>query len=124
MSYRIDTVQKAVFLEGSGVLTDEEMIDCVRHLRGDAQLETGMPTLSDMRAVQRLAISRRGIDEMIAVMAATDANRGAAKAAIVASEDLQFGMARMLQMKADEKVHPEFRVFREMAAAKAWIGLD
>jgi hypothetical protein len=123
MSYRIDKAQNVIFMEGHGTLTDADMVDCIRRLREDADLERHMATLSDMRAVERLAITTSGIETMIGLMKASDAKRGAARAAIVAAEDVQFGMARMFQSKAEDTVNPQVQVFRDMAAARIWIGL-
>ncbi len=123
MSYRIDKTQNVVFMEGNGTLTDEDMVDCIRRLREDADLEANMMTLSDMRPVERLAITTSGIETMIGLMKATGASRGEAKAAIVAAEDVQFGMARMFQSKAEDTVNPQVQVFRDIAAARIWIGL-
>jgi hypothetical protein len=43
--------------------------------------------------------------------------------AFVASSDVQFGLSRMFQILSDESP-AEVRVFRDLAEARRWLGLD
>ena len=122
MSYRIDRAAGIIRISGDGTLTDEDMIACIAALREDGDLRPGMPTLSDMRDVSSLEISPAGIVQMLRVMDRTSGRRGDAKAAIVVSRDLAFGMGRMLASIGEAKhATPRFRVFRDLEAALTWI---
>ena len=58
--------------------------------------------------------------------AVADALRGSTtigKIGIVASQDLQFALARMVEMLADESLI-EIQVFREQAEARSWLGIE
>ncbi len=48
MNYIIDKRRDLIRIIGSGVLTDEEMIQCISGLREDPALQPDMITLSDM----------------------------------------------------------------------------
>ena len=122
MTYVIGPHHHLVRITGTGVLTDEEMIRCVSDLRSDPALEPDMRTLSDMRHIE-VAFTAKGIDEMVRVMDTTAERRKKAKAAIVVSSDLAFGMGRMLEMTAEERADPRFMIFRDMDAAYEWLGL-
>ena len=45
------------------------------------------------------------------------------KIAIVASKDVEFGMARMVELLADESP-TEIRVFRAVGEAESWLGIE
>jgi hypothetical protein len=60
------------------------------------------------------------------VRRAADALRASAavrKIGIVASRDVEFGLARMVALLAGESLI-EIQVFREQAEARAWLGID
>lgn len=52
MTYSIDLDSNLVRMHGTGRLTDEEMIACVRALRADDRLSPELNTLSDMRGIE------------------------------------------------------------------------
>ena len=81
-----------------------------------------MNTLSDMREI-RVGFTTQGVSRMVDVMQRTGDRRFAAKAAIVVSSDVSFGMGRMVELWSDERVDPSFRIFRDMDAAREWLGI-
>jgi len=123
MAYTIDRNARLIRIVGTGRLTDEEMVECISSLRTDPKLEPSMNTLSDMRDIE-VGFSTEGVERMIAVMKGTAERRAAAKAAIVVSSDAAFGMARIVEMRSEERADPSFRVFRDMVAACEWLGID
>lgn len=97
------------------------MLDCVAALRNDPALEPDMNTLSDMRQIE-VGFSATGVSKMVDIMRATEDRRGVARAAIVVSEAMAFGMARMFESISEvSEVHPTFRVFRDIDLAKDWL---
>jgi hypothetical protein len=122
MTYTIDPEARLVRLEGVGLLTDDEMVRCISAMRGDPRLEPDMDTLSDMRDIE-VGFTPEGVARIIDAMETTAGRRLSAKAAIVVSSDVAFGMGRMLEMRSDEVVDPSFRIFRDMAEAREWLGI-
>ncbi len=121
MSYTIDPVAGVVRIAGSGLLTDREMVDCIDALRHDPALEPGMNTLSDMRRIE-VGFTSAGVESMVEIMRATEERRGDSRAAIVVSEEVAFGMARMFELISENAdVHPNFRVFYDFEQATAWL---
>jgi len=122
MSYRIDLEAGLILLKGTGLLTDDEMVQCIAELRRDPELEPGMHTLSDMREIE-VGFTAEGVSRMLDTMKISSERRSAARAAIVVSSDVAFGMARMVEGRADGQLEPHFRVFRDIAEAREWLGL-
>ncbi len=123
MTYTIDKANSLVRIVGTGLLTDEEMVECIASLRADPELEPDMNTLSDMRDIE-VGFTRNGINGMVKVMRDSSERRAAAKAAIVVSSDVAYGMGRMLEIVAEGEVEPSFRIFRDMDSALSWLEID
>ena len=123
MMYTIDEEKSLVRVLGTGRVTDEEMLECVASFRSDGRLEPDMNTLADMRDIE-VCFTSDGVAGMLDIMEGTAGRRSAARAAIVVSSDLAFGMARMLEIQATDRLDPSFQVFRDMAAACQWLGVE
>lgn len=123
MTYTIDREARLVRIVGAGRLTEDAMVECISALREDSQLEPDMNTLSDVREIE-VAFTPQGLSAMIDVMERSASRSPSARAAIVVSSDVAFGMGRMLELKADERVGPSFRVFRDILAARKWLGIE
>jgi len=123
MTYAIDHEARLVRIVGDGRLTDQEMLECISALREDPRLEPDMNTLSDMREIE-VAFTQRGVSAMIDVMERTASRRSSARAAIVVSTDVAFGMGRMFELQVDERVAPTVRIFRDLLAAREWLGIE
>jgi len=123
MTFSIDLEIRLIRLEGSGRVTDEDMLECVKAMRSDSRLEPDMNTLSDMRGIE-VGFTSQGVRRLVDVMRMTAEKRKAAKAAIVVSADVAFGMGRMLEILSDERVEPRFRIFRDFDEAREWLGSD
>ena len=122
MTYHIDSEARLVHIEGAGQLTDDDMIDCVKRLRADPDLEPDMPTLSDMRNID-MAFSPEGVREMVKTMHDRPADRAQARVAIVVSNQVAYGMGRMFELYTDTRVDPMLRVFQSMSEALDWLEL-
>lgn len=124
MTYRIDQDSQLVRIKGQGLVTDDQMVACIAALREDPGLRPDMNTLSDMRNID-VGFTSNGVMEMLRVMEQSSDRRSTAKAAIVATSDVAFGMARMFQThSAIQDQDPKFRIFRDMDEACEWLGLS
>ena len=124
MECRIDPDRGAVLIHGFNKLTDEEMIEAISKLRLNPDLKPGMPTLSDMTAVDELAITPYGLAQMAEVMFSTDEHRGDAKAAIVVkanSETANIFAGMLAGMSERNRLRPRFKVFHDLAEARNWL---
>lgn len=127
MSCRIDRDRSVIMIRGSGVLTDQEMLDALKELRTSPDLQPNMPTLSDMTGLEGLEITPVGLAKTIELMESTADRRGSAKAAIVVEPD-SYAACRYAQLLAEmadsNHVQPRFKVFHHAAEACEWIGLE
>ena len=122
ISYRIDLQQRIVYTTANGVLTDGELLAHKHRLVRDPDFEAGMVELSDVRGVDRLAVTPEGVRRFVEQDRVDAGRLGNYKLAIVASHDVAFGMARMYATLT-EKEASTVAVFRDMEEAKAWLDL-
>lgn len=123
MRYSIDPDKRLIQMVGVGKLIDEEMLECVKALRSDPNVEPDMPTLSDMRHIE-VGFTADGVLRMLGIMEdESGVPRSSARAAIVVSSDVAFGMGRMVEMLSDKRIDPSFQIFRSMDDAREWLGV-
>ncbi len=123
LAYRIDVARGVVFTYGSGVLTDEDVLGFKNRLAKDPDFRPDMVELSDIRDVVELRVTPAGIARMLDADRREERTRGA-RLAILASDDLAYGMARMYAQRATiQEEDPRVGIFRNEAEARAWLGL-
>lgn len=122
ISYSIDASRGVVLTTASGALTDPELLEHKRTLTRDQQFRPGMVELSDVRGVERLDVTAEGVRQFVAQDAQDSDRLSGYRLAIVASQDLVFGMARMYEILT-EKNALRVRIFRDMDEARVWLGL-
>jgi hypothetical protein len=118
ISYRIEG--NLVLTTASGVLTDDDILQLKKQLVGDPAFKPGMGELSDVRAVEQLAVTPEGVRLMVQHDAAHADQVRTIRLAIVVAKDEVFGMARMYQMLTEGTVD-NVKVFRDIAEARAWL---
>ena len=121
ITYSIDHERGVVLTTASGVLTDDELLHHKRKMTSDPNFKPGLVGLSDIREIAELAVTTEGIRSLVK-QDALDAERlKGFKLAIVASDDVVFGMARMYQTMTQDNVF-NVRIFRDLDEAKKWLG--
>lgn len=124
IDYKIDTKLRRVVATAYGTLTDADVFDYQRVVWSRADV-AGFDEIVDMRAVKMVELPRPG-GERLRELAATSASMDAASSsrfAIVAPDDLAFGLGRMYAAYrgVEERSTKEVRVFRTMEDAIAWL---
>lgn len=121
IQYQIDPARRRVYLTLSETITDGDLFAAYERLYADPAHRVGMDELTDCRAVERVEATTAGL---VALAAATarmlDGAAQAWRVAIVAPSDVVFGMARMYEAFRSESPE-QVRVFRDRAAAEAWL---
>ncbi len=121
VSYRIDKPLWLVFTTAEGVLTVQDILTHQHRLRDDPDFGPSYDQLIDLRDVIEFSVSGA---EMRTISAHHLFNERSRRA-IVAEAKITFGMARMYQMLRETYGKPDVvRVFRDMAEARRWLGLD
>ncbi len=106
-----------------GRLVLEELLAASREI---AQAEATMPValhrLTDMSEVTATTIAFADI-EAFAAQRRVAPLKNPVRSAVVAGNDVQFGLARMFQALNDNP-RISIKVFRDMAGARAWLRLE
>lgn len=114
----IDPRQKLLLVAASGTLTAQLYRRQIGALQQDPRFDPGFSLLFDVRGATDVRVSH---DEMLALTARPILNP-TSRRAIVATEGLVFGMARMYELSfADSATR---RVFDRIEAATEWLGID
>jgi hypothetical protein len=126
IEYRIDDERRMVLAQGCGVVTPENVFAYQREVWSRAEL-AGYNELFDMTEVERLEPPSKGsVRDLADLAAGMDSSGCSSKFAIVASDDLAFGIGRMYQSyrEFDPRSTKEVAVFRSMAAALKWLDAE
>ncbi len=126
IEYRIDHERRIVFANGRGVMTDADFFGYQREVWSLSEV-VGYHELVDMSAVERIELP--SIDRMRALAALSarmDPPEHRTKFAIVASEDLAFGLGRMYEVfrEGEASGRKEVMVFRTLDDALDWLGIS
>ena len=126
INYKIDHEARVVLAAGHGKLDGSEIFDYQRTVwsRPDVQ---GYNELMDMTNVTQVsAPSPERIQELAALSARMDPKGQNSRFAIVAPEDLAFGLGRMFQTQRSfqQGGTKEVGVFRTMPEALAFLGIN
>jgi len=117
-TYHLDVPNRLVCSRAWGVFTEEELAAHSRHLGANPRFEPGFRQLIDFLDVTEFRVTARGISEVARI---NPFGKGARRAALVKGS-LGFGLARMYeQFRRDSS--DDYRVFRDRAAALAWLDL-
>jgi hypothetical protein len=119
--YSIDPSRNRVTLTYTGTITDRELFDVFDRLYRDPAHRIGMDELSDLRAVHNVTVTSVGLQALAdQASRSLDQARQTWRVAVVAPQDVAFGLARMYGLFREDS--PELvRVFRDLASAEEWL---
>ena len=123
--HRIHPEHRLVIAVAYGVLTDEDVFNFQHTVWADPAV-AGYSELGDMTHVQDIAIpSIHRVQDLAMTAAQMDTTEATSKFAIVAPEDLGFGLGRMFQAfrEMEKQSRKEVGVFRTHGEAFAWLGI-
>ncbi len=126
IEFRICHGQRLVYAWGRGTLTDREIFEYQRDVWSRPDV-AGYDELIDMSAVDHIAEpSRERVRELALLSAAMDAPQTESKFAIVASEDLAFGLGRMYETYRglSQGSKKQVGVFRSLPEALAFLDVE
>jgi hypothetical protein len=115
--YKIDKERRLVMSTAAGELTKDEVRTLQDQLRKDPDFDPNFSQLSDLTHVTAMNITGAEMQEL----AATTAFSPNARRAVIASNDLAFGLARMFEQFRETKGDQGIRVFRKLEDALDWI---
>ena len=80
-----------------------------------------LDVLWDLRDTKVSSMSSSDIEGVSDHVAKHWGTGGRSRAALVVSQDFEFGLSRMYQVYLESRISTQVRVFRNMAEAEAWL---
>lgn len=120
VSYRIDVAQAFILSEAVGVVTDQDLLDHQQQLRADPACKPWFRELFDFTGATANEVTGRCIRQLAI---APFLGKGS-KRALVVPNDSGFGLARMFQTLREDHEGEAIEIFRDLATARAWLGLE
>ena len=105
----------------TGVVTDADFRKWAAGMAAVAEVRAGTNELTDFRGVERFEVSPECIRDVVE-MEARRGTRFHARRALVATQDVAYGMVRMYQALS-EGDGERMGVFRDLSPALEWLGL-
>ena len=124
VDYHVDHEQRLVRVRLSGLITPDALFGYQQAVWSNPTV-TGYDELVDMNGVESVeAPSPSNVSALAGFSAKMDGDTGPTKLAIVAADNLTFGLGRMYQAYREMKPGStkEVGVFRSMPDALAWLG--
>jgi hypothetical protein len=115
--YKIDKPRRLVMSTAAGVLTKAEVLSLQDQLRKDPDFDPTFSQLSDLTHVTGMDITGADMRELAARTAFSPKSRRA----VIASNDLAYGLARMFEQFRETKGDQGIRVFRKLEDALDWV---
>jgi hypothetical protein len=126
IKYQIDHRRRLVITRGHGVLTERDLLEYQNEVWSRPEV-AGFDELIDMSSVgEFVEPTAERVRELASVSASMDAEVGGGKLAIVAPQDIAYGLGRMYQVYRgmDIETTKQVAVFRTRAAALEFLGLE
>ena len=123
IEYEIDHDRRIVRARGRGVMTDQDVFGYQREVWSRPDL-AGYDELMDMTDVQRIELpSADRVRQLANLSAEMDMPASSARFAIVAPQDLAYGLGRMFasHRDANQQSTKQVGVFRTMEQALEWL---
>ena len=121
VSYRIDPTQKIVYTTFEGEVTDQQIVRHARKIGSDPEIDGSFAELIHADTSSMIGVSGSGVREAADALRVSTAIR---KIGIVASRNVEFGLARMVELLLADESLIEIQVFREQADARSWLGIE
>ena len=126
IEYSIDHERRLVMARAHGVFTHDDVFGYQRGIWSQKDV-AGYNELIDMTRVEHIALpSTERVRDLAKLAAAMDQPASHSKLAVVASEDIAFGLGRMFQAyrELDSRSTKEVGIFRTMQEALAFLEVD
>jgi len=118
--YKIDKERKLVMSTAAGELTKADIQLLQDQLREDPDFDPNFSQLSDLTNATGMNITGADMQDL----AVTTAFSPNARRAVIASNDLAFGLAKIFEQVRETKGDLGIRVFRKLEDALDWIVKD
>ncbi len=101
-------------------MTDQDLLRHAGKIGSDPEIDGSFVELIHADTSSMKGVTASGVREAADALRVSTAIR---KIGIVASQNVEFGLARMVELLANESLI-EIQVFRKQADAKSWLGIE
>jgi hypothetical protein len=109
----------------SGLFDLDELLTQIEEIYNDSKQNLEMEVLWDLRQAESLgALETHQLDKLINLVSQRWEASKPRRAALVVSRLVDFGLARMYEMRMESKSKNEIRVFNDIEEAFHWLGLN
>jgi hypothetical protein len=122
VAWRFDESHRVLCVRLHGEVTDEDLLGYARHVTQDLGLPPQHHELIDLRDISVPRASTPTLRRVAQMFEDAEREPAGVKVGFVATSDAAYGLARMYQALRDRSP-VQMRVFRDMAGARAWLGL-
>jgi hypothetical protein len=105
----------------TGELSLEAVLRTLGDVYADPEHDPDMDVLWDLREARVRRFSTRDVEDLRDFVSRHWGTGGRGRAALVVSNDLQYGMSRMYEMLSQGTTRGQIRVFRDMREARNWL---
>ena len=124
IKYRIDKANRVVYVEASGEITIEDLIENEKSIVNDPNLEKGYDTYADFsKARPSHTVNIDKIEHSKEFVESIQEHRGQCKWAIYAPDDYTYAYSLMFATLSKE-LHIDTQVFREEREAYEWLKIE
>lgn len=116
-----DTDSELVFVRTWGIASLEGASAYIRALVSDPRWRPEMDVLSDHTALDASHLTAGDIETLVGVFLPSDRATGTGRSAIVTGSPLKFGLGRMFEAYAVERLSFRTRVFTTVEDAFMWL---
>jgi len=116
-SYKVDKERRLVMSCGSGALTREDILGHQERLSKDPDFDPDFSQLADVTQVTKVELSTQDMQTISQRHLFSRHSRRA----ILVKNDLQFGLARMIEVYRESVDETGLRVFRDINEALEWV---
>jgi hypothetical protein len=105
----------------TGRLSGKDLHEALSSIYKGPDFVPDMNVLWDLRGAEVSEMSSSDIEEVSELVSRHWGKGGSSRAAIVVSQDFEFGLSRMYQVFLESRMETQIRVFRSIDEAEAWI---
>jgi hypothetical protein len=115
LNYKILKEHKLKLLMYEGRTTIPEWQEAIQNMRADPDYSSEYDVLIDVTRIEK-HFSRQDLEQMMTI------SYPQVRYAIIAPQDVSFGIARMYEMMSEGRLKTSVRVFRRWDQALKWLG--
>ena len=122
---RVDPTARVRYAVLEGTIDDDELVRTYAAVLADPDFDPTLNDLVDARGVRRIDVTPAGVRRLADLVQQIDRLALPTRVAVVAPDDVAYDTARMYEaLRVGQNAPAEHRVFRDMAEARHWLGLE